>query len=205
MSANNIYPEFGRMLGRSAKERLLGQRGCVVWLYGISGSGKSTLANLLERHLHEQGKLTKLLDGDNVRTGLNSGLGFSDDDRRENIRRVGEVARLFVSTGVITICSFITPAKSLRSLARQIIGEDDFLEVYVKCSFEKCAERDVKGLYAKARDGGVKHFTGKDSAFEEPNEADLIIDTEAEPEAESLAKLIALVESRIVGGGDAGE
>ena len=205
MSAENIYPEFGRMLGRSAKERLLGQRGCVVWLYGISGSGKSTLANLLERHLHEQGKLTKLLDGDNVRTGLNSGLGFSDDDRRENIRRVGEVARLFVSTGVITICSFITPAKSLRSLARQIIGEDDFLEVYVKCSFEKCAERDVKGLYAKARDGGVKHFTGKDSAFEEPNEADLIIDTEAEPEAESLAKLIALVESRIVGGGDAGE
>ncbi len=193
------------MLGRSAKERLLGQRGCVVWLYGISGSGKSTLANLLERHLHEQGKLTKLLDGDNVRTGLNSGLGFSDDDRRENIRRVGEVARLFVSAGVITICSFITPAKSLRSLARQIIGEDDFLEVYVKCSFEKCAERDVKGLYAKARDGGVKHFTGKDSAFEEPNEADLIIDTEAEPEAESLAKLIALVESRIVGGGDAGE
>ena len=205
MSAENIYPEFGRMLGRSAKERLLGQRGCVVWLYGISGSGKSTLANLLERHLHEQGKLTKLLDGDNVRTGLNSGLGFSDDDRRENIRRVGEVARLFVSTGVITICSFITPAKSLRSLARQIIGEDDFLEVYVKCSFEKCAERDVKGLYAKARDGGVKHFTGKDSAFEEPNEADLIIDTEAEPEAESLAKLIALVESRIVGGGYAGE
>jgi adenylylsulfate kinase len=205
MSAENIYPEFGRMLGRSAKERLLGQRGCVVWLYGISGSGKSTLANLLERHLHEQGKLTKLLDGDNVRTGLNSGLGFSDDDRRENIRRVGEVARLFVSAGVITICSFITPAKSLRSLARQIIGEDDFLEVYVKCSFEKCAERDVKGLYAKARDGGVKHFTGKDSAFEEPNEADLIIDTEAEPEAESLAKLIALVESRIVGGGDAGE
>lgn len=205
MSADNIYPEFGRMLGRSAKERLLGQRGCVVWLYGISGSGKSTLANLLERHLHDQGKLTKLLDGDNVRTGLNSGLGFSDDDRRENIRRVGEVARLFVSAGVITICSFITPAKSLRSLARQIIGEDDFLEVYVKCSFEKCAERDVKGLYAKARDGGVKHFTGKDSAFEEPNEADLIIDTEAEPEAESLAKLIALVESRIVGGGDAGE
>ena len=189
------------MLGRSAKERLLGQRSCVVWLYGISGSGKSTLANLLERHLHEQGKLTKLLDGDNVRTGLNSGLGFSDDDRRENIRRVGEVARLFVSAGVITICSFITPAKSLRSLARQIIGEDDFLEVYVKCSFEKCAERDVKGLYAKARDGGVKHFTGKDSAFEEPDEADLIIDTEAEPEAESLARLIALVESRIVSGG----
>ena len=200
MSADNIYPEFGRMLGRSAKERLLGQRGCVVWLYGISGSGKSTLANLLERHLHGQGKLTQLLDGDNVRTGLNSGLGFSDDDRRENIRRVGEVARLFVSSGVITICSFITPARSLRSLARQIIGEDDFLEVYVKCSFEKCAERDVKGLYAKAKDGGVKHFTGKDSAFEEPGEADLIIDTEAETEAESLARLIALVESRIVAG-----
>lgn len=185
------------MLGRSAKERLLGQRSCVVWLYGFSGSGKSTLANLLERHLHGQGKLTQLLDGDNVRTGLNSGLGFSDDDRRENIRRVAEVARLFTSTGVITLCSFITPAKSLRSLARQIVGEDDFFEVYVKCSFEKCAERDVKGLYAKAKAGGVKHFTGKDSAFEEPDEADLIIDTEAESEEESLARLIALIEKRI--------
>ena len=199
MAAENIHPEFGRMLGRSAKERLLNQRSCVVWLYGFSGSGKSTLANLLERHLHEQGKLTKLLDGDNVRTGLNSGLGFSDDDRRENIRRVAEVARLFTSAGVITVCSFITPAKSLRSLARQIIGEDDFIEVFVKCSFEKCAERDVKGLYAKAKDGAVKHFTGKDSAFEEPDEADLIIETENESEEESLAKLIALVEKRVVG------
>jgi adenylylsulfate kinase len=185
------------MLGRSAKERLLGQRSCVVWLYGISGSGKSTLANLLERHLHEQGRLTQLLDGDNVRTGLNSGLGFSDDDRRENIRRVAEVARLFTSTGVITLCSFITPARSLRSLARQIVGEDDFFEVYVKCSFDKCSERDVKGLYAKAKAGGVKHFTGKDSAFEEPEEADLIIDTENELVAESLVKLISLVEGRV--------
>lgn len=199
MSADNIHPEFSRILGRSAKERLLGQHSCVVWLYGISGSGKSTLANRLERHLHASGRLTKLLDGDNVRTGLNSGLGFSDDDRRENIRRVAEVARLFAQAGVITLCSFITPAKSLRSMARQIIGEEDFLEVYVKCSFEKCAERDVKGLYAKASAGGVKHFTGKDSAFEEPDVADLVIDTEGESEEQSLAKLVALVEPHIAG------
>jgi len=193
----NIHPEFSRMLGRSAKERLLGQRGVVIWLYGLSGSGKSTLAHRLERHLHGNGRFTQILDGDNVRTGLNSGLGFSDDDRRENIRRVAEVARLFVSSGVVTICSFITPTKKLRSLARQVIGEDDFVEVYVKCSFEQCAKRDVKGLYAKAGAGKVKNFTGRDSAFEEPDEAALILDTEAEPEAESLQRLIALAEPRI--------
>jgi adenylylsulfate kinase len=197
MSDENIHPEFDRILGRSAKERLLKQRSCVVWLYGLSGSGKSTLADKLERHLHAAGRLTQLLDGDNVRTGLNSGLGFSDDDRRENIRRVAEVARLFASAGVITVCSFITPAKRLRSLARQIVGGEDFIDVYVKASFETCAERDVKGLYAKAKSGGVKNFTGRDSAFEEPDEADLILDTESESEDESLAKLIALIEPRV--------
>lgn len=198
--STNLHPTFDRMLPREAKERLLGQRGLVVWLYGLSGSGKSTLAHLLERQLHEQGRFTVVLDGDNVRTGLNNNLGFSDDDRRENIRRVAEVARLFAQSGVVTIASFITPKNALRDLAREIVGDADLLEVYVKASFETCAARDMKGLYAKAEAGGVKQFTGRDSAFEEPDRADLVIDTEAESESESLAKLLAAVNARIVAG-----
>ena len=173
------------MLGREDKERLLNQRGCVVWLYGLSGSGKSTLANALERRLHAEGVLTQILDGDNIRSGLNNNLGFSDEDRTENIRRIAEVAKLFRNAGIVTLASFITPTNSLRQSAREIIGED-FMDVYVHCTFETCAERDVKGLYAKAKSGGVKNFTGKDSAFEEPDSADLIIDTESQSESESL-------------------
>lgn len=195
--STNLHPTFDKMLPREAKEELLGQRGLVVWLYGLSGSGKSTLAHLLERKLHEEKIFTKLLDGDNVRTGLNNNLGFSDEDRQENIRRVAEVAKLFSDAGVVTIASFITPKNELRASAREIIGDADLLEVYVKASFETCAERDVKGLYAKAKAGEVKQFTGKDSAFEEPDQADLIIDTEAESEAESLAKLHEVVSGRV--------
>ena len=199
MSGDNIYPEFERMLGRAEKEHLLQQKGGVFWLYGISGSGKSTLANKLERHLHAQGRLTQVLDGDNVRTGLNRGLGFSDEDRLENIRRVSEVAKLFCHAGIVTLCSFITPTRKLRELARETVGAADFTEIYVKCSFERCAERDVKGLYAKANSGGVKNFTGKDSGFEEPDgEANITIDTENESEDQSLSRLISLVEPRIV-------
>jgi adenylylsulfate kinase len=193
----NIIPEPKRFLGRTSREEVLGQRSVAVWLYGLSGSGKSTLAALLERRLHDQGRLTASLDGDIVRTGLNRGLGFSDDDRRENIRRVAEVTRLFVHTGVVTICSFITPTRALRSLARNIIGEDDFLEVYVKASFEECARRDRKGLYAKAGQGQITQFTGKDSSFEEPDQPDLILDTENESPEDSLEKLALLVEKRI--------
>jgi adenylylsulfate kinase len=195
--STHLHPTFDRMLPREAKERLLGQRGLVVWLYGLSGSGKSTLAHLLEHALHEAGRFTVTLDGDNVRTGLNNNLGFSDDDRRENIRRVAEVAKLFAQSGVVTIASFITPKNELRALAREIVGDADLLEVYVKASFDTCAARDVKGLYAKAKVGEVKQFTGKDSAFEEPERADVIIDTEAESESESLARLQAAVEERI--------
>ena len=187
------------MLGRQAKEELLQQKGCVVWLYGLSGSGKSTLANQLERRLHAEGLLIKLLDGDNVRSGLNNNLGFSDEDRAENIRRVAEVAKLFCASGIVTLASFITPKQELRSLAREIIGEQDFVEVYVKCAFETCAKRDVKGLYAKAKTGELKQFTGKDSSFEEATtpRPDLIIDTDAESESESLEKLYQLISSRI--------
>lgn len=194
---DHIYPVFDKMLPREAKEELLGQRGAVIWMYGLSGSGKSTLANLLERRLHEQGKMVKVLDGDNVRSGLNSNLGFSDEDRLENIRRVAEVAKLFADSGIVTVTSFITPNNELRDLARGVIGDDDLLEVYVKASFETCAERDPKGLYAKVKAGEVKQFTGKDSAFEEPTRPDLVIDTEALSEDEALGQLLSAVQEKI--------
>lgn len=199
MSADNLHPIFDRVVGRSEKERLLKQKACVVWLYGLSGSGKSTLATALEHRLAREGRLTQLLDGDNVRTGLNKNLGFSDADRDENIRRVAEVAKLFASAGVVTLCSFITPSRQQRASARAIIGAADFLEVYVHASFETCAARDPKGLYAKAKAGGVKQFTGKDSGFEPPASEDgaITIDTEkASPEA-CLDQLYALVSQRI--------
>jgi adenylylsulfate kinase len=169
------------MLGREAKEALLRQRGTVFWLYGLSGSGKSTLANAFERRLHGDGLLTQILDGDNIRSGLNSNLGFSDADRAENIRRIAEVAKLYVHTGVVTIASFICPTRALRQQAREIIGAEDFHEVYVKASYATCAARDQKGLYAKAQAGGIRQFTGKDSGFEAPDEGDervLVLDTE---------------------------
>ena len=190
---DHIYPVFDKMLPREAKEELLGQRGAVIWMYGLSGSGKSTLANLLERRLHEKGKMVKVLDGDNVRSGLNSNLGFSDEDRLENIRRVAEVAKLFADSGIVTVTSFITANNELRDLAREVIGDDDLLEVYVKASFETCAERDPKGLYAKVKAGEVKQFTGKDSAFEEPSRPDLIIDTETLSEDDALEQLFSAV------------
>ncbi len=185
-----------RFLPRSAREALLGQRGCVIWLYGLSGSGKSTLAAALERTLHDERRLTSLLDGDLLRTGLNRGLGFSDEDRRENLRRAAEVARLLAHSGIMTICSFITPTRAFRSMARQIVGEEDFVEVYVKASFETCRKRDVKGLYAKSALGDVKQFTGRDSGFEEPLEADIILDTEAHTEDECLQMLTGYLNAR---------
>lgn len=194
---DHIYPVFDKMLPREAKESLLGQAGAVIWMYGLSGSGKSTLANLLERRLHEERRFVKVLDGDNVRSGLNRNLGFSDEDRLENIRRVAEVAKLFAEAGVVTIASFITPNNELRSLARSIIGDDDLLEVYVQASYETCARRDPKGLYAKVHAGEVKDFTGKDSGFEEPDRPDLILDTEALDEDQCLARLLDAVRNRI--------
>ena len=197
---DNLYPTFDRVLGRADKEVRLKQRGRVIWLYGLSGSGKSTLAIAMERQLHAEGFTTHLLDGDNVRTGLNRDLGFTDADRSENIRRIAEVAKLFVQAGVVVIAAFITPQRAHRQLARTIIGADDFSEVYVAASFETCAKRDPKGLYAKANAGGVKQFTGKDSSFEPPTAEDieaLTINTEAGTAAESLAQLHAAVSPRI--------
>ena len=189
----NLHPILDRLLTRAHREAVTKQRGAVIWMCGLSGSGKSTLATALERRLHDQGKLVYVLDGDNIRTGLNSGLSFSDEDRKENIRRIAEVSKLFVDAGVVTINSFITPSSKLRTMAREIIGKDDLIEVYVKASFEICMKRDVKGLYAKAEKGLVPQFTGKDSEFEEPLDSDLVIDTESQSVEESVETLYEFV------------
>lgn len=191
-TSNNIHTEFHRMLSRDAKEARLGQHGHVFWLYGLSGSGKSTLANAIERKLVEQGIVTKILDGDNIRSGLNKDLGFSDEDRRENIRRIAEVARLFLDAGIVVLASFITPKRELRAVAANIVGEDDFTPIYVQASLETCAARDVKGLYAKASAGQVRQFTGRDSTFETPNtfDKDWIISTESQAEDRSVDELL---------------
>lgn len=180
MSSDNLYPTHDKLVSRLEKESRLGQRGQVIWFYGLSGSGKSTIAQALDRQLHDEGRLTKVLDGDNVRGGLNSNLSFSDEDRAENIRRVAETAKLFAEAGLITLASFITPTRELREATRRIIGEEDLILVYTKASYETCQRRDPKGLYAKVAKGAVKQFTGKDSGFEEPiaDDPDVVIDTE---------------------------
>ena len=191
---NNIYPMFDRMLARADKERLLGQRGVMLWFTGLSGSGKSTVAVALERELHRRGRLCRLLDGDNIRTGINAGLGFSADDRRENIRRIAEVGKLFVDTGIITLAAFVSPTEELRTLARDIIGAADFKEIFVATPLEECERRDVKGLYARARRGEVKNFTGISAPFEAPQNPALVLDTTDTPVEESVGKVLALLE-----------
>lgn len=192
---NNIYPIFDRMLARADKEQLLGQRGVMLWFTGLSGSGKSTVAVALERELHRRGRLCRLLDGDNIRTGINAGLGFSAEDRRENIRRIAEVGKLFVDTGVITLAAFVSPTEELRTLARDIIGADDFMEIFVATPLEECERRDVKGLYARARRGEVKNFTGISAPFEAPRNPALVLDTTGTPVEESVENVLALLES----------
>ena len=186
----NIYPIFDRMLSRQDKETLLHQRGVMLWFTGLSGSGKSTVAIALERELHKRGLLCRILDGDNIRMGINANLGFSEEDRRENIRRVAEVAKLFVDTGIITIAAFVSPTKDLRQLAEDIIGKDDFKEIYISTPIEECERRDVKGLYARARRGEVKHFTGISAPFEAPKHPALSIDTSKMPLEESVNMLL---------------
>ena len=173
----HIHPIADRLLQRADKEALLGQRGCVVWMTGLSGSGKSTIAIGLERRLHEQGIFTQVLDGDNVRTGINNNLGFSEADRTENIPRIAEVAKLFAGSGVVTICCFVSPTLAIREQAKAIIGAEDFIEVFVDTPLEECERRDVKGLYAKARAGEVKAFTGISAPFEAPERPDVRLET----------------------------
>jgi adenylylsulfate kinase len=174
---NNIHPTFDRILKREDKEKLLNQRSIVIWITGLSGSGKTTIAQVLEMELHNRGYLTKLLDGDNVRSGINNNLSFSEVDRKENIRRIAEVSKLFMMGGVILINCFISPTKEIRDQARDIVGEKDFFEIYVNTPLEVCEKRDIKGLYAKARAGLIKNFTGIDSPYEEPENPSVEIKT----------------------------
>jgi adenylylsulfate kinase len=193
----HIHPIFDTILSRQHKENLLEQKAVVLWMLGLSGSGKSTLAREVEQHLHAQGYLTQLLDGDNLRTGINNNLGFSEADRLENIRRAAETAKLFLNCGIITICSFISPTRQIRDMAREIIGEPDFLEVYINCPIEECERRDVKGLYAKARRGEIKQFTGIDAPFEEPLSPFIEIQTDKQALSVSAQQLLAAVLPKI--------
>ncbi len=194
---NNIFSVFDELLPREEKEKLLKQRGAVIWMTGLSGSGKTTLAKYLEKKLHQKGYLTQVLDGDNIRTGINNNLSFSADDRKENIRRIAEVSKLFVNCGVITINSFVSPTEEIRQQARQIIGETDFIEVFVNTPLTECEKRDVKGLYAKARKGEIKNFTGIDAPFEHPAHPALEILTENKTIEESGEELLNFILDRI--------
>ena len=192
----NIHPIFERMQSRADKERQLRQRGLAVWFTGLSGSGKSTIAVELERKLAREGYLCRILDGDNIRHGINADLGFSEEARRENIRRIAEVGKLFVDTGIVTVASFISPTRELRRMAADIIGPDDFMEVYVSTPLEVCEQRDVKGLYARARRGEICNFTGIDAPFEAPENPDLSLDTGKLPLKECVDLLLDRVLKR---------
>ncbi len=191
--AENIHPIHDRLVQRREREAANGHRGAVIWLTGLSGSGKSTIAAEVERKLFERGVFARVLDGDNVRDGLNANLGFSLEDRQENTRRVAEVAKLFAETGAIALCSFVSPTRDMRQMVADIVGPDDFMEVFINTPLELCERRDVKGLYAKARAGEIKNFTGIDSPYEAPEApflelktADLTIEQAAEQLIEAL-------------------
>lgn len=175
--SENIFPIYDQLIQRTQKESLLKQHSCAIWMTGLSGSGKSTIALSLEKKLFAEGYLTQVLDGDNIRNGLNKNIGFSEEDRVENIRRIAEVSKLFVQCGVVTINCFVSPTKASRAQAKEIIGASDFIEVFINTPLEICEQRDVKGLYAKARRGEIKDFTGIHQAFEAPISPDLEIKT----------------------------
>mgnify|MGYP000689963934 CR=1 FL=1 len=187
--ADNIHPIFDTLLQRQDREKRLGQRSKVLWLTGLSGSGKSTIAEALEKKLFEAGYFPQVLDGDNIRSGINSNLGFSVEDRQENIRRIAEIAKLYLHSGVVTINSFISPTRAIRQLAKDTIGAADFVEIYINTPLEICESRDVKGLYKKARKGEIKGFTGIDSPYEAPLQPDLEIQTENQTIEQSVQQL----------------
>lgn len=196
MTKNHIHPVFDKILTREDRERLLNQRAKVIWFTGLSGAGKSTLAAALEKELYSRGFLCKLLDGDNIRTGINNNLGFTEEDRRENIRRIAEVCKLFLNCGVITIAAFISPTNEIRKLAKSIIGEEDFIEIFVNPPLQVCEQRDTKGLYKKARKGEIQNFTGISSPFEAPENPDMVIDTSVVGVEESLRMVMEVLEMR---------
>ena len=190
---NNIHPVFDKILNRPDKEKLLKQHSRVIWLTGLSGAGKTTIGRHIEMELNKRGYLTQVLDGDNIRTGINNNLGFSEADRHENIRRIAEVSKLFMNCGIICINSFISPTRKIRNMAREIIGPDNFIEVYINAPLEVCESRDVKGLYQKAREGKIKNFTGIDAPFEPPINPDIELKTNELSVEESTKKALDFI------------
>lgn len=176
-SSENIFPVFDKIISKEKKEKLLNQKGKVFWLTGLSGSGKTTIALQLEKELFKLGFLVQILDGDNIRAGINNNLSFSEADRAENIRRISEVSKLFLNCGVITINCFVSPTKKMRQNAKKIIGKENYYEIFINADLETCEKRDVKGLYKKARSGEIKNFTGIDAEYEKPNNPSLEVDT----------------------------
>jgi adenylylsulfate kinase len=190
---NNIHPVFDRILQRKDKESLLQQKSIVIWFTGLSGSGKTTIAIALEKKLNKKGFLTQILDGDNVRTGINNNLGFSEVDRIENIRRIAEVSNLFLNCGIITINCFVSPTIAIREQAKQIINKENFIEVFVNTPLEICEKRDIKGLYKKARAGEIKNFTGIDAPFEAPLNPTVDVKTENLTVEESANQVLSFI------------
>lgn len=191
--ATNIHPIFEQLVSRKEKENFLNQKSKLIWFTGLSGSGKSTVAKGLEKELFKMGFFVQVLDGDNIRTGINNNLGFSEEDRIENIRRISEAAKLFIEAGIITICSFVSPTQKIRKIAQDIIGNDDHIGVFIDTPLEVCEKRDVKGLYKKARAGEIKQFTGIDAPFERPTKPDLILKTENQTIDESVKEVYQFV------------
>ena len=196
-AGNNIFPIFDELLQKIDKEQFLKQKSITVWMTGLSGSGKSTVAKGLERYLHEQGFLTQMLDGDNIRVGINNNLGFSEEERTENIRRIAEVSKLFINCGVITLNCFVSPTREMRQMAKEIIGAENFIEVFINASVAECEKRDVKGLYAKARAGELKNFTGIDAPFEAPTNAAVEVNTTELSIDDSIQKVLDYILPKI--------
>jgi len=193
MSDNIVFHNYS--VSRTSRNNAYNHPSFVLWFTGLSGSGKSTIANRVEQELFKSGLKTYTLDGDNIRTGINKGLGFSAEDRHENLRRIAEVAKLFVDAGIITIGAFVSPLEKDRELIKEIVGEKDFVEIFVDTSLAECERRDVKGLYKKARAGEIKNFTGIDSPYEAPKNPDILIETEKEGIEEAVRKVITFVEN----------
>ncbi len=196
--AENIFPHFDQMISREFRETKLGQRSKVIWLTGLSGSGKSTIGLALEKRLFQENFVAQLLDGDNIRSGINKNLGFSEEDRKENIRRIAEIAKLYLSSGIITINSFISPTAETRNIAKEIVGDGDFLEIYINAPMATCESRDVKGLYKKARAGEIQGFTGVNQAYEEPENPALELRTDLLSVDEAVDILFTFLKKHII-------
>ncbi|MFZ4376617.1 MAG: adenylyl-sulfate kinase [Saprospiraceae bacterium] len=196
--AENIFPHFDQMISREFRETKLGQRSKVIWLTGLSGSGKSTIGLALEKRLFQENFVAQLLDGDNIRSGINKNLGFSEEDRKENIRRIAEIAKLYLSSGIITINSFISPTAETRNIAKEIVGDGDFLEIYINAPMATCESRDVKGLYKKARAGEIQGFTGVNQAYEEPENPALELRTDVLSVDEAVDILFTFLKKHII-------